>query len=115
MKNLTKNDLTFTIINGNEVSVTNCNPEAIDVIIPDEIVYNKQKYTISSIGEGAFYDCTSLAGVTCKATTPPTLGENAFFNISPTAELLVHSGYMDVYVNSEWFAYFAGIGEQDLW
>ena len=33
---------------------------------------------ITSIGSGAFMECSSLEGVTIWATTPPTLGENAF-------------------------------------
>ena len=33
---------------------------------------------ITSIGDSAFYSCQKLTSVTCLATTPPTLGSNAF-------------------------------------
>lgn len=35
---------------------------------------------ITSIGDGAFYYCKNLKSVTCLATTPPTLGSDAFNN-----------------------------------
>lgn len=80
------NFLTFTVSNGNEVSVTNCNPEAIDVIIPDEIVYNKQKYTISSIGEGAFYGCYILNSVSIPNTVT-SIHDRAFLRCVELTEL----------------------------
>ena len=39
------------------------------VVIPD---------SVTSIGNYAFYDCTSLTSVYCKATTPPTGGNDMF-------------------------------------
>ena len=40
------------------------------VTIPDNV---------TSIGYGAFYNCSSLTSVTVEATTPPTLGSDAFY------------------------------------
>ena len=34
--------------------------------------------SVTSIGKSAFYSCTKLASATVEATTPPTLGTNAF-------------------------------------
>ena len=34
--------------------------------------------SVTTIGDKAFYDCGSLTSVYCKATTPPSLGYNAF-------------------------------------
>ena len=81
-----QNFLTFTVSNGNEVSVTNCNPDAIDVIIPDEIVYDKQKYTISSIGEGAFYGCYKLNSVSIPDTVT-SIHDIAFLRCVELTEL----------------------------
>ena len=39
---------------------------------------------VTSIGNYAFANCTSLATVNCLATTAPTLGSNPFTNISAT-------------------------------
>jgi hypothetical protein len=35
--------------------------------------------SVTSIGEWAFCDCSGLRAFYCKATMPPTLGQNAFF------------------------------------
>ena len=40
--------------------------------------------SVTSIGNNAFKGCTSLASVECMATTPPTLGTNAFASIGTT-------------------------------
>ena len=49
----------------------------------------------------------SLAEVTCKAKTPPSLGYYAvFFNISPDAKLYVPIGSGKAYKNSDWKSYF---------
>ena len=49
--------------------------------IPACLCYGMSKLTsitipnsVTSIGEHAFYMCSGLASITCKATTPPTLG-----------------------------------------
>lgn len=34
-----------------------------DVIIPDTIVYGMQKYCVTSIGEGAFFNCSGIESV----------------------------------------------------
>ena len=36
--------------------------------------------SVTTIGDWAFEDCTSLTSVYCKATTPPALGGGAFYN-----------------------------------
>ena len=36
--------------------------------------------SVTSIGQNAFYSCTGLTSITFEATTPPTLGINAFGN-----------------------------------
>ena len=46
-----------------------CCTSLIMVIIPE---------SVTSIGRYAFYECVRLKSVYCKATTPPSLGNNAF-------------------------------------
>ena len=41
--------------------------------------------SITSIGSNAFSSCTSLATINSLATTAPTLGSNAFYNVSATS------------------------------
>jgi hypothetical protein len=40
--------------------------------------------SVTSIGSMVFFMCTSLATINCLATTAPTLGSNAFFNVAAT-------------------------------
>ncbi len=60
--------------------------------------------SVTTIGAKAFNNCTSLASVTCLATTPPTLGEHTFqfhtegWALLPNlANIYVLSGYEDAY------------------
>ena len=73
-----------------------------NIIITSSISYNSENYSVTSIGDKAFSDCYSLASITIpnsvtsigysaffrcsrltsitmEATTPPTLGTNAFY------------------------------------
>ena len=45
------------------------------VIIPSSITIRGKEYKVTSIGEDAFQGCP--ANIYCKATTPPSLGQNA--------------------------------------
>ena len=45
--------------------------------------------TITSIGDSAFVNCIVLTSLTSEATTPPTLGENAFAGVDKSIPLYV--------------------------
>ena len=51
---------------------------------------------VTSIGRWAFLGCTGLTSVTCLATTPPTLGTEAFDNTND-CPIYVPSGSVDTY------------------
>lgn len=55
--------------------------------------------SVTSIGADGvvFYYCTSLTSVTVEATTPPTLGNNVFFNISSNLVIYVPSESVETY------------------
>lgn len=60
---------------------------------------------VTSIGWDAFKDCTSLASVTVNATTPPTLGANAFDNTND-CPIYVPCASVDTYkAASGWSTY----------
>lgn len=60
---------------------------------------------VSSIGAGAFSECTSLIRVVCYATTPPTLGSSAFYN-SGNAKIYVPANSVDSYKQAtNWSTY----------
>ena len=77
--------------------------------------------SVTTIGEGAFYYCTSLTSVYCKATTPPSLGYDAFqyysndryINIGCT--IYVPRGCGSAYKSAtNWSDYAADIVEYDF-
>ena len=47
------------------------------VVIPTEVTYNNNTLKVTSIGDGAFYDCSSLASVTIPNSVT-RIGESAF-------------------------------------
>lgn len=55
--------------------------------------------SITSIGYGAFYGCYSLTSITVEATTPPTLGNNAFASTN-NCPIYVPASAVDEYKNS---------------
>ena len=60
---------------------------------------------VTSIGYEAFFDCASLTSVTCLATTPPTLGDNVFYNTN-NCPLLVPAQSLDAYKTAtNWSTY----------
>lgn len=71
--------------------------------------------TVTSIGDNAISDCPNLILVEVEATTPPTLGSGAFYNI-PCYSLTVPCGYASVYENSPWAGIFIYVYEdcQDI-
>lgn len=52
--------------------------------------------SVTSIGGNAFEYCTSLTSITCLATTPPTLGTNAFYGTN-NCPIYVPSGSVSTY------------------
>ena len=81
--------------------------------IPIECFYNCDGLSdielhdgITSIGQEAFRDCQSLYSVVCNATTPPTLGTNAFTNTNSDLKIYVPSSSVDTYkAASGWSTY----------
>jgi hypothetical protein len=60
--------------------------------------------SVETIGDLSFSNCTSLKTVTVLATTPPSLGDNAFDNTHAGLVIKVPSGTEDAY-QSSWSAY----------
>ena len=59
---------------------------------------------ITSMGEGIFYNDTGLTSVTILATTPPTLGNNAFYNTSSNLVIYVPAASLTDY-QTAWSSY----------
>ena len=65
---------------------------------------------VTSIGSGAFNDCSFLQNITCLATTPPTLADNTVFPYPNIASLNVPCGTLEAYssATSFWNMFFSG-------
>lgn len=53
--------------------------------------------SVTSLGNSCFVDCLSLTLVTALPATPPTLGSNAFNNVSSSFNIKVRSPYVNDY------------------
>ena len=61
---------------------------------------------VTSIGKQAFQSCTSLATVTCRATTPPTLGTEVFSSTSANLVIYVPAESVEAYKTAtNWSTY----------
>lgn len=61
---------------------------------------------VTSIGLRAFYNCSSLTSVTVEATTPPTLGVNAFYSTN-NCPIYVPAASVDTYKAASGWSYYA--------
>ena len=58
---------------------------------------------VTSIGDFAFYGCSSLTFITCEAETPPTVGSDAFYDVSRSIPVYVPCGCVEAYkTDSSW-------------
>ena len=76
--------------------------EIKDLVIPN---------SVTSIGDHAFANCSSLTSITCEATTPPAIGENAFDWVSYSIPVYVPCGRVDAYKAAEDWKDFTNIQE----
>ena len=106
-----------------------------DLIIPSTISYNGTTYSVTSIGDRAFYYCSSLTSVTIpngvtsiggsafygcngltsivsNAVVPPALGNEVFTNPN-SCNVTVPCGSLEAYTSSQWNNYFPNRIEED--
>ena len=70
---------------------------------------------VTSIGEDAFEDCSSLTSVYCKAITPPKCGSWVFYNNASGRTIYVPTESVDAYKSaSGWSEYYYDIVGYDF-
>ena len=65
--------------------------------------------SVITIGSYAFYDCTGLTSVTCKAKTPPTMGNSYVFSNYTTPTLYVPMASIEAYQTTDYWSRFTHI------
>ena len=66
------------ITKGKAAEVTsNPNRYSGDIVIPESVRYNDIDYSVTSIGQGAFYNCKGLTSITIPNSII-SIGDNAF-------------------------------------
>ena len=67
--------------------------------------------SVTRIGDWAFVDCTGLKSITCKAVTPPNLGEDTgvFYDVDKSIPLYVPKGSVSAYKNANQWKEFTNI------
>ena len=132
----------YNILSDNEVEVTYrgdkynsySNEYSGSVTIPENVTYNGTTYSVTSIGEEAFYECSRLTSVTipnsvtsignsafayCESLTsikslaevPPTLGTNVFNQVSKNIPVYVRCGTVSAYQSAYGWNTFTNIQE----
>ena len=64
-----------------------------DIILPETVQYEGNTFTVTSIGESAFYECEGLAGVLTLPNTVVSIGDYAFYGCKNfTGNLVIPEG-----------------------
>ena len=66
-----------------------------NVVIPSTVTYNGTTYSVTSIGEGAFYACSDLTSVTIPNSVT-SIGEGAFYACSGLTSVTIPTGVTSI-------------------
>ena len=81
---------------GTEAIVTSSSNKYIgDVIIPETVTYNDTTYSVTSIGDYAFYGCSELSSVTIPNSVT-SIGRNAFEYCRGLADLIIPNSVISI-------------------
>ena len=135
------NTLYYNITSDNTIEVTyyssttDNNYVSGDVVIPSSVTNNGTTYSVTSIGDYAFYlcigltsvtipnsvtsiadyafeGCSSLTSIVSNAVVPPAIGNEVFPNPN-SCNVIVPCGSLEAYTSSQWNDYFPSRIEED--
>ena len=66
-----------------------------EVAIPETVTYNGTTYSVTSIGDGAFYECTALTSVTI-GNSVTSIGGSAFWDCSSLTSIVIPDGVTSI-------------------
>ncbi len=70
--------------------------------------------SVTSIGNKAFYNCHNLASLTILVETPPTLGDDVFYNVNTSIPIYVPCASLSAYQNASGWNEFTNYQDQCL-
>ena len=91
---LVEGPFSYTVIDGAVTIVKYTGPGG-DVVIPDKI----DKLPVTGIGDGAFYGCAKLTGVTIPGTVT-TIGRDAFNECGGLKSVMIPNGVASIHFNA---------------
>jgi hypothetical protein len=78
-------------LSGTEATLTYGRECSGDMVIPGSFMYEGTTYTVTSIGDYAFYECTGLTSVTIPNSVT-TIGEGAFYQCTALTSVTIGDG-----------------------
>ena len=96
-------DLYYCLVDEYNYAVVIENPKAKysgDIVIPDSISVEGKQYNVQIIEYFAFADCTELASITSKSTTPPSYQHNTFQGVDSMLPIYVPQESVETYRNA---------------
>lgn len=95
--NFSQNGLSYDILSTEDKTceVDDCSSNLSTVVIPSTVVNNGTTYTVTSIGGGAFYECSSLTAVEIPNSVT-SIGDEAFYGCSGLTAIQIPSSVTSI-------------------
>lgn len=95
-KTFNADGLNYTIGENNTVSLVSCSDKsAYSLVIPSKVSFNGITYSVTSIGESAFYNCSNMLSIVIPNSVT-SIGRYAFENCSNLTSIVIGSGVKSI-------------------
>ena len=100
----------YYLYSDNALVTSNPNQYSGSVVIPEKVTYESVEYSVTSIGNSAFWDCSGLTSVTIPNSVT-SIGDGAFYRCSGLKKVIVKDivawcgiKFYDIYSNPLYYA-----------